>query len=175
MDQVASFRAGQLAHFIDKVQPRENLYREVLTSGGFTLSDEQFTDLRLNCWKLSQLIRRCYVESWDYGAPEQQTEEEAKQDLRLGNAFPENKYGAPEQQTEEQAEHGIDLLLLELLTYEERPALVLMLLPFGDVGEIYGGKALKPYYKLARELYPEVFERYLAREEIQEELGKQAD
>ena len=149
VDQVASFRAGQLAHFIDKVQPRENLYREVLTSGGFTLSDEQFTDLRLNCWKLSQLIRRCYVESWDYGAPEQQTEE--------------------------QAEHGIDLLLLELLTYEERPALVLMLLPFGDVGEIYGGKALKPYYKLARELYPEVFERYLAREEIQEELGKQAD
>ena len=91
------------------------------------------------------------------------------------NAFPENKYGAPEQQTEEQAEHGIDLLLLELLTYEERPALVLMLLPFGDVGEIYGGKALKPYYKLAQELYPEVFERYLAREKIRENRSKQAD
>ena len=161
MDQVASFeeyraeiRAKKIAHFIDKVKPRIDLYREVWLAGDYSEEEEQ--EARLEYSKLLQMIRRCYVESWNYSSPE-------------------SKNGAPELQSPEQAEQGIDTLLDEMLTYEERPALVLMLLPFGDVGEIYGGKALKPYYKLAHELYPEVFERYLAREKIQEELGKQAD
>lgn len=161
MDQVASFeeyraeiRAKKIAHFIDKVKPRIDLYREVWLAGDY--SEEEKQEARAEYWKLSQLIQNCSVDSWDYSSPE-------------------SKNGAPKQQTEEEAERGIDTLLDEMLTYEKRSPLAIWLLPSSALWALLGFEALEPYYDLARELYPEVFEREAAREKIRKKRSKQAD
>lgn len=161
MDQVASFeeyraeiRAKKIAHFIDKVKPRIDLYREVWLAGDYSEEEEQ--EARLEYSKLLQMIRRCYVESWDYSSPE-------------------SKNGAPELQSPEEAEQGKDTLLDEMLTYQKRCPLAIWLLPSSALWELLGFDALEPYYDLARELYPKVFKREAAREKIREKRSKQAD
>ena len=159
--QVASFeefraeiRAKKIAHFIDKVKPRFDLYKDVWLAGDY--SEEEEEEALGEYWKLSQLIQNCSMDSWEYSSPE-------------------SKNGAPKQQTEEEAEQGIDALLEEMLTYEKRSPLALWRLPSSALWEIFGLGALEPYYDLARELHPEVFKREAAREKIRKKRSKQAD
>ena len=157
MDQLENrdlLRAATVARFIDKAKPRIDLYREVWLAGDYSEEVEQ--EARREYWKLLQMIRRCYVKSWNYSSPE-------------------SKNGAAEQQTEKEAKLGIDLLLLEMITYEKRCPLAIWLLPSSALWELLGLGALEPYYDLARELHPEVFEREAAREKIREKRSKQAD
>ena len=160
MDQVASFeerrnkvRAEKIAHFVEKVKPRLDLYRDGYPSN----TEEEVRYAEIQSKKLKQLIQNCYVDGLDYSSPE-------------------TDYERRKQQTKEEAEKGIDLLLSEMNTYEKRNTLPIMLISIGDRCQLFGlVGALAPYYDLAKVLYPEVFEIEALREKIREKRSKQAD
>ena len=179
MDQVASFeelrdqlllRVKGIAYYIDKVQPRIDLYyEEVYLKRAY--SEEEKQEAHLERRKLQQLVANCEEISRDYSWTD------GANDLYWDIGVPKYK-----KQTKKEAEQGIDALLNEMLTYEYRCPLAIWKMSFWDRKDLEGfGGPLYPYYEFARKWFPEVAERETARKEIKEKIRlnrqwfKQAD
>ena len=146
MDQV---RAKKIAHFLDNVNPRIDIYlKEVWLAKAYSKEEER------EAWngydKLWEILQRLDV------TPE-----------RWGSIW--------EDFTEEEYKQAIDDFIDELLTYEKRSPLALCL--FNETSFMWDDlweDQIDLAVDLCPELFPELFERKTAREKKQKERIKKA-